>query len=236
MYSGFYGAVKTTRDALFMRRKKRILLICLLVFLSGSAQAVVRDIVLMALTTGKAIVLVDNQRVILRQGEPTTLGLRLIKANSQRAIIEVDGHQERFEPGMVTRPIRLQEPPVTVQASATVWADSTGFFITDGSINDRVVRFLVDTGSNHVALSSVMAAQLQLDLTNGQPGIALTASGQTRMTLITLDSVTVGTIRLNNVKAAVLRGDYPVIPLLGASFLGRLQMVQSGDRMELLQK
>jgi len=212
------------------------MLLFLLGLLSSVSLAADHDIVLLALTTGQAIVLVDNQRVILRQGESARHGLVLLDASSKRAIIEVDGHQRRFEPGMVTQPIRLGGQPVAAQVSETLWADSTGFFITDGSINERAVRFLVDTGSNHVALSAVKAEQLGLDLTNGQPGIAHTASGQTPMTLITRDSVTVGDIRINNVKAAVLQGNYPAMPLLGASFLGRLQMVQSGDRMELIQQ
>ncbi len=195
-----------------------------------------REIQLMALTTGKAIVLVDNERVVLRAGELAQHGLVLIDANSERAIIEVDGKKERFEPRMVTKPVQLGNQPVSEKARESLWADPTGFFIAEGSINEQVVKFLVDTGSNHVALSSRLAARLELDLSTGKKGIANTASGQTPMTLITLDSVAVGQIRLFNVKAAVLRGNYPEMPLLGASFLGRLQMLRTGDRMDLIQK
>jgi len=194
------------------------------------------EIVLLALTTGKAIVLVDNQRLVLRTGEPAQQGLVLINANSKRAIIEVDGRKQRFEPNMVTRPVQIENRVATEKVRESLWADVSGFFIADGSINGQSVKFLIDTGSNHVALSSRLARQLGLDLSNGTKGIASTASGRIPMTLITLDSVAIGRIRLSYVKAAVLRGDFPEIPLLGASFLGRLQMLRSGDRMELIQQ
>ncbi len=215
---------------------KKVALVIFLLSLPWTSAQAEHEILLMALTTGKAIVLVDNQRVVLRIGEPAEHGLILIDANSQRAIIEVDGRQERFEPGMVTRPVQLGDQPVAEKARESLWADETGFFIAEGSIDEQVVKFLIDTGSNHVALSSQLAARLGLDLSAGTKGIANTAGGQTAMTLITLDSVAIGQIRLFNVKAAVLRGKYPEIPLLGASFLSRLQMLRSGDRMVLIQK
>ena len=78
-----------------------------------------------------------------------------------------------------------------------------------------------------------MARQLRLDLKKGQDGIASTASGLVRMTTSRVKSISIGNIRLRDIPVGIIEGNFPQVPLLGMSFLGQLDMVREGRRMEL---
>ena len=85
------------------------------------------------------------------------------------------------------------------------------------------VRFLVDTGANAVALSSVTANEIGIDYSRGTPGIAQTASG-----IRTDDRESNCTACLDRRHRAVQRRRQRAVsvptrpsPLLGASFLGQ---------------
>ncbi len=70
----------------------------------------------------------------------------------------------------------------------------------------------------------------------GTPGQSSTASGIDKIYVINLDRVRVGDIDLRNVKGAVHDGDFPPVTLLGMSFLGRLNIRQNGQVLELEKK
>ncbi|MGB5709038.1 MAG: TIGR02281 family clan AA aspartic protease, partial [Arenicellales bacterium] len=115
----------------------------------------------------------------------------------------------------------------------TLWADSSGFFFARGEVNRRSTRFLVDTGADTITFSSVQADRLGIDYKTARDGYASTASGVARMKSITLKRVSVEGITLRNVAANVILGSFPEFPLLGGSFLNKLNMVRSGKKMEL---
>lgn len=115
----------------------------------------------------------------------------------------------------------------------SLWADPSGFFYVPGLINGYPVRFLVDTGATTVALSSELAERIGIEYTKGRRGIASTASGVIPVYEFDLKSVTVGGIELSNVSAGVILGEHPTVPLLGMSFLGQLDMVREGNRLDL---
>ena len=169
-------------------------------------------------------------------GERSPEGLLLIKADSNEAVVEVNGRREVLVLGMVTGFPGTDADPAptwTGPQTVSVWADANGFFYVAGLINGYPVRFLVDTGATTIAISSELAKRIGIDYTKGQRGIANTAAGVTEMFGLDLKSVTVGGINLNNVSAGVIIGNYPTTPLLGMSFLGQLDMVREGNRMEL---
>ena len=171
----------------------------------------------------------------MHTGETSPEGLALISADTEEAVVEVNGRREVLQLGLVNLVPEFDatpEPSWTVE-SVSLWADENGFFYVPGRVNGFPVRFLVDTGATTVAMSSALARRIGLDYTKGQRGVANTASGMTRMYGLTLDSVTVGSIGLNNVDAGVIEGNFPLNPLLGMSFLGQLDMVREGDRMDL---
>jgi aspartyl protease family protein len=94
------------------------------------------------------------------------------------------------------------------------------------------MRFLVDTGATLIAMGKSDASRANIDYTQGQPGMSLTANGPTRVWKVTLNSVRVGDVMLNQVEAAVHEQDLPIV-LLGMSFLNRMDMKRDGQSMTL---
>lgn len=189
--------------------------------------------------SSRAIVILNGERLVLQAGEKSHPRVRLVSADSDRAIIRVDGREVTLETGSIAAPILeddgyaeddiIDDEPETV----TLWAQPNGFFFANGSINRRQTRFLVDTGANTITLNSLHADRLGIDYREGRDGYASTASGVTPIKSITLKRVTVEGITLRNISANIVPGRFPEYPLLGASFLGKLNMVRSGNRMEL---
>jgi aspartyl protease family protein len=110
---------------------------------------------------------------------------------------------------------------------------SSGFFHADGEINNRPVRFLIDTGANSVAMSASTARSLDIDFESGKRQIASTANGLVPMYKVELEKVSVGPIDVYNVDCAVITDPGPEDILLGMSFLSAVDMKREGDTMEL---
>ena len=53
------------------------------------------------------------------------------------------------------------------------------------------------------------------------------------MYAIRLEQISFAGIELNNINAGVIEGAFPLVPLLGMTFLNHLDMNRSGNRMEL---
>lgn len=213
---------------------KRVVVTLLLLGLPACAAVAAESISLHALFQGKAILVIDGARRVLATGEVSQEGVRLIATDTaaEEAVIEVDGKRETIKLGVVMAGFRP-----TRQASVTLWAGSGGHFHADGAINGLPVRFLVDTGATTIALSGTDASRLGIDYrSRGRPGYASTAGGVVRTYSLTLDKVEVGPITIYNVEAGVVEGAFPREPLLGMSFLGRLDMKRQGDQMELTQR
>ena len=111
---------------------------------------------------------------------------------------------------------------------------STGHFFTDAKVNGHgPVQFIVDTGASIVALSMSDARALGVDVDPSKfDVIGEGASGAVRGQKITLDSVDVGGIKVEHVKAVVLEGSN--LSLLGQTFLTHVDHVDmSGDYLSL---
>jgi len=193
------------------------------------------DLELLALSQDTAIVRIAGKRHVLRVGQGTVDGVKLVSADTERAVVEVNGVVETLEYGVVLAPI-TEGDGGSGPNRVTLWVGPGGMFQADGAINGYSVRFLVDTGASTVAISSVTARRLGIDLSRGTPGIAQTASGITEMMSVTLDSVSIGSLTVRNVPAGVIYGPYPDIPLLGTSFLGNFDMERQGNRLELIER
>jgi aspartyl protease family protein len=122
-----------------------------------------------------------------------------------------------------------QNPGTTV-----IMRGMQGHFFVDGDIAGNPVRFIVDTGASAVALSREDARRVGIDpasLTYDRT--ANTASGTTRYAPVTFPSLRVGDIQLLGVQGFVIDVD-ETMPLLGQSFLGRIDKVAiESDRMTL---
>jgi aspartyl protease family protein len=106
-----------------------------------------------------------------------------------------------------------------------------GHYVAQGMINGRPVTFLLDTGSTQVALSMELARELRLS--RGHALRLATANGEVVGYQSRLDSVTLGTISVHDVAAAVTPGMSGNAVLLGMSFLKRMDFAQRGGKLVL---
>ena len=191
------------------------------------------NIEVMALFKDKAMIMIDNDQYLLKAGEPGKLGVQLIKATSKYAVLEIDGKQSKYLLGNLVQSNYAQQE----KKKFLVYKGGNGLFKTTGSINGFTVDFLVDTGANVIALNSSLARRLGIEYKLiGDTTYVNTASGTEPAYSVNLDKVKVGEIMLRNVRAVVIEGGNPVTPLLGMSFLGRLNIINEGQVMQLEQK
>ena len=209
-----------------------------LLLLLSAMPALAAEVVVFALFKDFAVLTVDGERYKLRKGESTPEGIVLISANSEEAILSINGKEESYPLGS-SASVTIGgsgSPEGEPQAEEVRIYPSNGMYLTVGSINGHPVNLLVDTGATYVAMNENTAKKLGIDYRLiGQPGVASTASGQVRTWEVVLSKVKVGGIELTNVEGAVIEGSSPTEVLLGMSFLGRTRMLR--DRgMLLLQK
>lgn len=115
----------------------------------------------------------------------------------------------------------------------TLVRNRMGHYVATGRINGREVRFFLDTGATHVALSESLARELKLE--RGAPGRTWTANGTIVTYQAELASVELGGIEIHDVTASInprMDGDEV---LLGMSFLQHLELIQRGDQLLLRQ-
>ncbi len=156
-------------------------------------------------------------------------GVALIAVEQDRATVEMDGKRRVLVRGQTYSSAGAAAQSVTLSAGAG------GHFMADGQINGGAVRFLVDTGATTVALPASEANRLRIDYKNGRRGTTQTAGGPAAMYVVKLDSIRVGNIELQNIEAMVIEQGLEV-PLLGNTFLNRMEMRREGQTMTLIKR
>ena len=207
-----------------------VVLLCL----CSTASWAIKDIHVVALFKDRAIVMIDGNKRLLRTGDSSPEGIKLVSADSVGAVFEYRGRTlERQLDGRVHA---AAESPKG-HDDVLIFRDRWGMFKTVGSINGLPVKFLVDTGASSVAMNSAQARRLGIDFrVQGESIYVSTASDVTQAYQLKLDVVKVGSIQLRNVTAVVMDGAQPTDVLLGMSFLGHLEMINKGDKLILRRK
>ncbi len=214
-----------------------ILLWCLLFLLSLASPALAEQkaaqkIKVMALFTDKAMISVDGSQKLISKGQ-TFNGIKLISADSDFALLEVQGARVRYPLGSeINTTFKKQDPGKTL----VIWKGQDNMFHCQGKINNASVHFLIDTGATSIALNSGTARQAGINYKKGAQKLVQTASGLVKAWQVSLNKVTIGHIHLYNVNAMVLEGGFPTYVLLGQSFLSRIHMIRDGDKMNLRKK
>ena len=210
------------------------LLVALLVCIYPAAGWAIKDIHVVALFKDRVMVMIDGKQRLLRSGDSSPEGVRLVSADSVGAVFEYQGRTlERRLDGRVHAAVDSPQG----RDDVLIFRDRRGMFKTVGSINGLPVGFLVDTGASSVAMNSTQARRLGIDFrVQGEPTYVTTASDVTRAYQLKLDVVKVGAIQLRNVTAVVLDGAQPTEVLLGMSFLGRVAMINESDKLILRRK
>ena len=213
-----------------------LLLLVFTVFLavssSPSVYAVDRMDVLLVSRT-KAVVRIDGKRQVLRLGEKSNDGYKLLSIEGDEIVVEKNGQVHQLNLGNSIE----KQSGAPKKKHLYVYLNARGRYLTKGSINGYYVDFVVDTGADTVALSSREADRIGLDYRmKGRKSRSVTASGVAPSYEIMLRSVKVGDIELFNVNATVIKGDFPVDVLLGMSYLKRIKIEHTPTAMILKEK
>ena len=215
-----------------MRKFKLIALgLCLLPVFPSWADTQVNVV---GLFSGKAVVIVNNGKPqTLSVGQSSREGVKLLSADSRRAVLEVEGNRRELSMGQA---VSIAGSPSTVASSVTLYADSAGHFFSEGWINGAKLKFLVDTGATTVAMNSGDARYAGIDFRKGQPVQMQTANGVAKGYRVVLNTLKIGSLTLHQVDAVVLEGGSPPMVLLGMSALNRLDMKRAGIALTLTRK
>jgi clan AA aspartic protease (TIGR02281 family) len=122
--------------------------------------------------------------------------------------------------------------PADIVQKTVLQRSPGGGYSTAVTINGKTIRGIVDTGATLVSMSANTAAELGVQYSTGEQLQMTTANGKTTGRAVTLNSVTIGNITLNQVEAVVSEADHPL--LIGMSFLSRLTINTTGNGMTLV--
>jgi aspartyl protease family protein len=207
--------------------KQIVIAFCLLLGAS-LASAASPAIEVEALFTDAAVITVDGQRKMIRVGD-TFQGVTLLAAYSRTATLVYEG--EEMVLGISRRiGANYQEP---VEDKVTIQRNELLQYMTTAQINGRSVEVLVDTGANVVAMNTDHARKLGVDLKSGKPASVETAGGVVKARFVVLRSVNLGGIKVNNVQASVIDGEFPGTILLGMTYLQHVDIQEENGVLSL---
>ena len=185
----------------------------------------------LALFPDKAMLDIDGERKVLSAGSTDASGVTLVSASPAGAVVEIDGRRESLQLGTAVAASYAKPSRREIRILKDDRRD--GYFV-DGLINGQPVRFLVDTGATSVAMSERHAGRLGIaHRVDGRKVGVGTASGNAIGHQVTLRSLSVEGLRLNDVRAVVIDGDSPRFVLLGMNVLGRFELEQRENLMIL---
>lgn len=190
------------------------------------------DIQVQGLFSGRAMISVDGNVQLLRDGETSREGVTLVSADSERAVVEYDGVRHTL--GLSDRVgASFAEPE---NREVRLRPDSRGHYSARVNINGRTAEVLVDTGATLIAMNASHAESLGLNLDDAEKSYASTAGGIVETKIITLNSVSIGGITRNSVLASIQDGDFPQVILLGNSFLSGLDLTTESGVLVMRQR
>jgi len=188
---------------------------------------------IVGLFNGKAVVMINNAKPRTLSIGQSADGVKLISADSKKAILEVEGRRQELGMGQAAT---VSGSAASAPGSVVLYSDSAGHYLTDGQINGVTLKFLVDTGASVVAMNSSDARQAGIDYKKGKRIPMHTANGVIHGYLVVVNSLKLGGVTLHQVEAVVNEGDSPHVVLLGMSALNRLDMKREGITLTLTKK
>lgn len=157
------------------------------------------------------------------------IALFLVAAYSQRA-----GFESLWR-GM-TGALVPHAPQETASGSLTIRQAADGHYWTRLTLNGVPVMAMVDTGASELALSRADARRIGIDDAVLDYSIPVsTAAGPSRAALVRLDTVRIGPLTTDGVRALVMQDEGSEVTLAGMSLIGRFREVRTRDGvMELV--
>lgn len=158
------------------------------------------------------------------------IGLLLVGGYAYRHELEAVGHRilGTLMPGHA----------ISDQASGTitVMRDRSNHYRIRGTINGAPVEFLFDTGASALTLRNEDARAAGIDTDQLAYTIPVsTANGRSQVAAMRVNDLTIGSLRLDNIRAFVARPGALETSLLGMSVMDRLSSWRvEGDRLILV--
>ncbi|MDX9952136.1 MAG: TIGR02281 family clan AA aspartic protease [Methylophilaceae bacterium] len=218
-----------------MRHFKRPLNICLAIqfFLLPGPALADTQVNVAGLFSGKAVLVINNGKPqTVSVGQTTAEGVKLLAADSGRAVLEIEGKRREVTMGQAVSVGSRESGP----ASVTLYANAAGHHIADGLINGVPFKFIVDTGATSIAMNSGDAKKAGIDFLRGERVPVHTANGVVTAYRVDINTLKIGSVVLHQVEGMVLEGSSPAVILLGMSALNRLEMKREGIALTLIKK
>lgn len=193
--------------------------------------ALATNVSVVGLFKDKAIVSIDGGKPRTLSTGQTVGGVKLVAADSDSASFDVDGKRRTLGMGQSFAGGTASDG----HPSVSLTADARGHFAAAGTLNGYPVTFLVDTGATAIAISAAEARRIGLDYRSGQAVNVGTAAGVMPAWRVKFNTVKLGGISVNQVDGMVVESGLNV-PLLGMSFLNRMEMKRDGQTMTLTQR
>ena len=216
-----------------MRFTQHIVFIAASLFLAASAVAETQ-VNVVGLFNGKAVLVINSGKPkTLSVGQSSDEGVKLISADSTKAVLEIEGKRRELGMGQAAA---VGSAADSAPGSVTLYADSAGHHFTEGQINGATLKFLVDTGATSIAMNSGDAKYAGIDYKRGERIQTQTANGIVTGYRVVINTVKLGGVVLNQVDGTVLEGGSPAFVLLGMSALNRVEMKREGIALTLTKK
>ncbi len=201
-----------------------------------SSAVFTKSIYVVALSQDNVVVMIGGRYQRLAVGQSSPDGVKLISADSEAAVLEIEGKQVSYG---LNAPLSNVAPPAPENASVRIFPNSQGMYLTTAKLNGHSIEVIVDTGASDVAMNESHASSLGLDYKKHHNGIVnvSTASGMAAAYTVSLDEVSINGVRQRYVEAVVVQGNFPRKILLGMSFLKNVDMQrQPNGILELKQR
>lgn len=104
-----------------------------------------------------------------------------------------------------------------------------GHYVFNGLINNKKVKFLVDTGATVTSIPISLAQSLNLEQGRAYP--IETANGTSTAYATHIQSLSLGAIQLDNVAGSLVTGMNGNAALLGMNVLKHFELIQRGNKL-----
>ena len=190
------------------------------------------------LFSNKALLMINGSGPHSLKAGQTKNGVKLISANSSAATLLIEGNRQVLGMGQAASvgASNSDASESGVNTPVHLYADSAGHFFGNLTINGASLKYVVDSGATSVTLNSGDAKYAKIDYTIGQKVSMATANGVVSAHRVTLNTLKIGTIILNNIEATIIEGGSPPFVLLGMTAQNRLDIKRENSTMTLTKK
>lgn len=209
-----------------------VLLLGMFMILTAHAETQVNVV---GLFSNRALIMINGSGPHTLRAGQTKNGVKLISANSSSATLVVEGKRQVLGMGQAAS-IGGGVGSGDVNAPVSLYADKSGHYFGNMTINGASLKYVVDTGATTVSMSSNDAKNARISYKNGEKVRMSTANGVVPAYQVTVNTMKIGTIILNNVKTTVIEGSSPPFVLLGMSAQNRLNIKRENSIMTLSKK